>query len=160
MLKRFLDRLSKDGKLLPDPTPKAPAVRMTRSVTDPYIERLQEYLRSERLARLAAVSGAETFEEADDFADDEDGDWPRSVYEELDDDGPTAEETLGRANDQRGTTYIRKKDETNAIVQQVDLEEAIEAERAKRRAHSQVPAEPAREALDDAQAPENGTGDQ
>lgn len=54
-----------DGREILDDTPMAPPVGLSR--TPPMWEVIQQMIRSERLAALAAEAGAETFEEADDF---------------------------------------------------------------------------------------------
>jgi len=67
----------KRGREIPDPNPMAPPVGYKRSPT--ISDRIREMIRSENLQREALAAGAETFEEANDFDDPEEG--PISIYE-------------------------------------------------------------------------------
>lgn len=69
--------LTSTGAEIPDPTPMQPPLGYKRQ--PPLHELIREMVRSEKLAQEAAAMGAETFEEAEDFGDDEDE--PYSQYE-------------------------------------------------------------------------------
>jgi len=91
---RYLDDRRRE---IPDPKPLAPPLGYKREPS--LAERIREMVRGERLAAEARASGKETFEEADDFAIDDEFD-PNSPYEEDFDPPPTWEshgEKLGEA---------------------------------------------------------------
>lgn len=69
--------LDQFGREIPDPTPVAPPVGYNRQPT--MVEHIRAMVQGELLRRAAEESGAETFEEADDF--DIPGDEPFSPYE-------------------------------------------------------------------------------
>lgn len=69
------------GQEVPDPTPIAPPIGYQRS--KPLAEQIREMVRSEQLRRELEGTGAETFEEADDFdvGDDFEDNTPETPYE-------------------------------------------------------------------------------
>lgn len=72
--------LYRDGKEYPDPTPVAPPIGFIKQPT--LAETMRAMIQGEALRRHARESGAETFEEADDFNVGDDYD-PTSPYEEV-----------------------------------------------------------------------------
>lgn len=72
--------LFKDGLEYPDPTPVAPPIGFIKQPT--LAETMRAMILGEALKRHARESGAETFEEADDFDVGDDFD-PTSPYEEV-----------------------------------------------------------------------------
>jgi len=86
--------LDVDGYENPDPTPIAPPVGFKPAPS--LAEQIRAMVRSERLAREAAESGFETFEESDDFEVGDDYD-PSTPYEEIFDTSTVAEMAAARA---------------------------------------------------------------
>lgn len=78
------------GQFYPDPTPVAPPVGYVPEIS--MFDRVREMIRSDALKKVAVESGAESFEEADDFDVDDDYE-PFSPYEliveQAQPDGPT-----------------------------------------------------------------------
>lgn len=85
--KAFLDE---HGRLKPDPMPLEPPIGYKR--TPPLAETIRAMVRGEALAHAARNSGAETFEEADDFDVPDDDYDPRAPFEEVFDPPPTWED--------------------------------------------------------------------
>lgn len=72
--------LTPEGNALqPDPTPMQPPLGYKRQPS--MVEHIRNMVRSEHLRLAAEQSGAETFEEADDFDIDDDLPEPSSAYE-------------------------------------------------------------------------------
>lgn len=81
-LKRLGRALTPDGREIPDPTPLAPPLGYEPRQS--MFDRMREMIRSEQLALMAERDGKETFAEANDFGDDDDGpDLPRTPYEDM-----------------------------------------------------------------------------
>ena len=76
------------GRFKPDPTVIEPPIGYFKSKS--IAEQIRDMVRSEALRQAAEVSGAETFEEADDFDVQDDFD-PSSPYEENFDPTPVSE---------------------------------------------------------------------
>lgn len=78
-MRKFIEKLYKRTKEIPDPTPIAIPAGFHRPPT--LEERMMLFIRSERFKQHMDQSGEETFEEADDFDVGDDFD-PSSPYEE------------------------------------------------------------------------------
>ena len=88
--------LTDAGYEVPDPTPMAPPVGYKRQPS--MVDHIRQMVRSEHLRMHAAAQGFETFEESEDFGEDDDDRLPATAYEAVFDpqepappsDGPSA----------------------------------------------------------------------
>lgn len=74
----YPENLTKDGREIPDPTPMQPPLGYIKQPS--MMENMRNMIRSETLRKEALASGKESFEDSEDFGEDEDND-PSSPYE-------------------------------------------------------------------------------
>ena len=71
--------LTDEGYELPDPTPMAPPVGYKK--TPSMVDTIRDMVRSEHLRQEAARAGYESFEDSEDFGEDDDDRLPATAYE-------------------------------------------------------------------------------
>lgn len=73
--------LTENGYEVPDPTPMAPPVGYKK--TPSMVDTIRDMVRSEHLRQEAARAGFESFEDSEDFGEDDDDRLPTTAYESV-----------------------------------------------------------------------------
>lgn len=106
-----------NGNEIPDPTPMQPPIGFTRQ--DPLSVRIREMIVGHKLAEEARTAGAETFEEADDFAVGDDWEAEQHSPYEANFDNMTPEELAALSTSGRAVDRIVTDEETENLARRV-----------------------------------------